>query len=206
MIKSRKDYTYYNKSDKIISGRDKKSFKRILIELLFPDLIGKFLSLLRKLEYIQNTKQPFIISIYKIFLKKRFKTLSLKLGFSIPINAFGPGLVIPHYGTIIVHGDSKVGAFCVLHTSTCLAGEGIILGDNTYISTGVIITSSTHLKNSVSIAANSLVNKSFESESILIAGSPAKVKKNRNSWFEVDGEKFKQRIERISELKKQIYS
>ena len=40
------------------------------------------------------------------------------------LNSLGYGAVIPHYGTIVVNGDARLGNYCVLHTSTCIAGGG----------------------------------------------------------------------------------
>lgn len=48
------------------------------------------------------------------------------------------------------------------------------IGDNVYIGPGAKIYGGIQLGNNIAIAANSSVNKSFEENSILIAGSPAR--------------------------------
>lgn len=110
--------------------------------------------------------------------KIRFKKLSLKLGFSIGPNVFGYGLVIPHWGTIVVGDSNRIGNYCVLHTSTCITDNKKEIGDALYVSAGSIITSKITLGNNVSIGAKSLVNKSFNNENILLTGSPASIKNN----------------------------
>ena len=199
MINNKSELQYYLEADRIISGR-KNNFSRFVIFPLFIDPIGKFLYLLRMVEYYENQHKSYrrFISFY---YKLRFKRIGLKLGFSIPPNVFGPGLYIPHYGTIVVNQNAKIGKNCVLHTQVCIAGNDIkIIGDNAYISTGVVITGLVNLGNDISIASNSLVNKSFNENSILLGGTPAKKLKNRDSWFKLDGKVFANRINKIENL------
>lgn len=68
---------------------------------MFTDEIWRYQRSLRWLEYYTNVggRKNFIM---KVIEKLRFHNLSMKLGFSIPINTFGPGLAIVHYGTIVV--------------------------------------------------------------------------------------------------------
>ena len=54
----------------------------------------------------------------RYYYKYRFRKLGMKLGFTISENVFGYGLVIPHYGTIVVGSGNRVGNYAVLHTST----------------------------------------------------------------------------------------
>lgn len=73
---------------------------------------------------------------YRFINKIRYKSLGIKLGFTIPINVFGYGLVIPHYGTIVVGAGNTIGNYAVLHTSTCITAGNKIIGDALYLSTG----------------------------------------------------------------------
>jgi serine acetyltransferase len=94
----------------------------------------------------------------------------------------------------------------VLHTSTCInVKERVNLGDNIYISTGVIIAGNVELGDSVTISANSFVNKNIEGSNILVGGTPAKVLKQRQSWYLEDGKEYEQRIALIHELKQTLY-
>lgn len=161
---------------------------------------------LRKVEYLSD-KPGILNKVMRTLAKNKFNRLSVKLGFSIAPNVFGPGLYIPHYGTIVVNGNARVGANCVLHTSTCIAGsEYKKLGDNLYISTGVIISGNTNIPDNVTISANSLVNKSVAESNVLMGGSPAKVIKSRPAWYACDDhEEFAEAVQEIKELRKKIF-
>lgn len=127
-----------------------------------------------------------------------------KLGFSIGHRCFGYGLVIPHYGTIVVGPTNKIGNFAVLHTSSCIASVGSVIGDGFYLSPGAKITKKVVLGDSVTIGANSVVNKSFLNGNVLIAGMPGKVIKESIPWYERDGEVFKKRHDMVESLRKNI--
>lgn len=112
-----------------------------------------------------------------------------------------------HYGTIVVTANCEVGSNCVLHTSVCIAGSSKkIIGDNVYISTGVIIAGQIDLASNVTISANSFVNNNFTECNILIGGSPARKLKERQVWYNLDGEIYKNRIIKIERLKGRLYA
>ena len=54
----------------------------------------------------------------------KFRKQSLLLGFSIPINTFGPGLAIVHYGTIVVSKYAKVDKNCRIHACANIGVSG----------------------------------------------------------------------------------
>jgi len=181
MISSKKDYFMYCEADKIALGRYTYRLKDKLARLIAPDFIWKFQRLLRKVEYYKNVKNNGVINkfIY-FFLKQKMKQLSLKLGFSIPENVFGPGLAIVHYGTIVVNQNAKVGSNCRIHPCTIIGasagtGKAPRIGDNVYIAPGAKIFGDIKIPSNCAIGANSVVNKSFEEEGMMIAGIPAKV-------------------------------
>ena len=118
---------------------------------------------------------------------------------------FGYGLLIPHYGTIVVNGSVKAGNYCVLHTSTCIGGKGKVIGDGLYLSSGAIIMGSeVMLGNNISIASNSLINKSFPDSNVLLAGTPAIIKSTSLPWYERDGDDFKRRVKTIEKLRQEM--
>ena len=69
-----------------------------------PPLTGyrvwKFQVALRKHEYYANTGRSLFGRIMKKFWGAVHEIYGVRLGFSIPINVFGPGLRINHYGQI----------------------------------------------------------------------------------------------------------
>ncbi|MDK0822926.1 serine O-acetyltransferase [Clostridium perfringens] len=99
--------------------------------------------------------------------------MSVKLGFSIPINTIDEGVGIFHYGTIIINGNAKIGKRCHIHCHTNFA-DGVIIGNDVYIGPGVKILNNVKIADGIRIGANSVVNKNFLEPNITIAGVPAK--------------------------------
>jgi serine O-acetyltransferase len=180
MIKNREDYKKFILADNISSGRVNISKAKKIFLFFFPDKIWEFQILLRKCEYYKNNSDRLLFKLLYSFYKYKFRKKSLALGFSIPENVFGPGLCIPHYGTIVVNANSKVGANCKIHVCTNIGASGGTnkapkIGDNVYIAPGVKIYGDITIASNNAIAANSVVNKNFTDEGNLIGGVPAKI-------------------------------
>lgn len=178
MINSKQDYLFYLEADRKALNKT-KGFIAEIKQLIYPDYIWSFQKKLRKLEYYKNCKRGILAKIYYVFLKLSFKKFSLKLGFSIPENVFGAGLAIVHYGTIVVNPRAKVGSNCRIHPCSNIGASGgnseaPQIGDNVYIGPGAKLYGDIMIGNNIAIAANSSVNKSFNEDNIMIAGSPAK--------------------------------
>lgn len=183
------------------TGKFKWTLKDRIIHLFYPNYIMRYLKSMRFCQYSSNNKQftPHLWPLI-IFHKIRFYKLGIKLGFSIGYKTLGYGVVIPHNGTIVVGGSNRIGNYAVLHTSTCITGNGKIIGDALYLSTGAKITSRIELGNNISVGANSVVNKSFNSN-LMIAGAPAKQIKYADAWYIRDGEPYKDRVCKVENLK-----
>lgn len=180
MIRSKQDYLNYLSQDKKALGIGKVTIINKLISLISPNHIWTFQKRLRKLEYYSNCKDQGLYKIYKYYLMYKFKNISLKLGFSIPINVFGPGLAIVHYGTIIINGATKIGANCRMHACVNIGASGgqkeaPQIGDNVYIAPGAKIYGDIKIANNTAIGANAVVNKSIDRENTMVAGIPAKI-------------------------------
>ena len=191
MILSKKDLKYYIQQDLLMNGKQNLSFRRQLLFVFFPDYTILFLRTLRKTEYYYNCKTNKIItSICYYIYRIRLRRLGLKLGYSIPINVFGPGLSLPHYGTIIVNPNAHVGANCRLHACVNIGASGgdtnaPQIGDNVYIGPSAILFGNIRIADNVTIGANATVNKSCDKTNVALAGSPAKiVKEDYPSWVE----------------------
>lgn len=174
MIKSRNDYVRYLQMDEQSLG-----IKRGLRTYLFDD-IWSYQKTLRKLEYLINCSNGIIGKVITNYYRIVHRKKGRKLGFSIPPNVIGPGLAISHAGTIVINGKAKIGANCRLHVCVNIGadikhGKGApVIGDDCYIGPGVKMYGNIQIGNNVAIGANSVVNKSFDSNST-IAGSPAKI-------------------------------
>jgi serine O-acetyltransferase len=203
MILSKKQLKFYIAADRIMSGHPINcSVKEYLMDIFVPNDILNYLRLMRIVAYYENTKKNRNLSVKYIYYKRKFKKLGVKLGFSIGCNSFGYGLLIPHYGTIVVNGGIKAGCYCVLHTSTCIGGADKTIGNGFYLSSGsLVMGNEITLGDNISVAANSLVNSSFVESGILVAGSPAKKIKPSQPWYDRDGERYRNRVNIIEELK-----
>ena len=181
MIRSKDDYLKYLEADRIALSRPPRSIMSDFIALINPDYIWNFQRLLRRLEYLTNMKPSGPINcVLYLYLRLKFKKMSLRLGFSIPENVFGPGLAIVHYGTIVVNKNSRVGSNCRIHPDTNIgASSGIdrapCIGDNVYFAPGVKVFGDIQIPSNTALGANAVVNRSFNEEGTLIAGVPAKV-------------------------------
>jgi serine O-acetyltransferase len=180
MIKNKKDYSEYLRRDRIALKIYDSSIIQTLKNLFFTDPIWTFQKRMRKLEYYTNCKNFGIYRPYIILLKYRYRSISIKLNFTIPINVFGPGLSIVHYGTIVINRNVNVGANCRMHACVNIGASGgrpeaPQLGNNVYIAPGAKIYGDISIPNNTAIGANAVVNKSFTEENTVIAGIPAKV-------------------------------
>ena len=211
MIQSKRDLKFYIAADRIMNGfPERKSLKELFVNCLDRPVGGVILTYLRAMRtysYYKNTvKNKYSLRVLlMLFWHRRWNEMSIKLGFSIGPNSLGYGAVLPHHGTIVVNENAQIGNFAVLHTCTCIAGGDKKIGDFFYLSSGSQVVGSLVLGDNVSVAAHSLVNKSF-GDNVLLAGTPAIVKKEGyQAWYIRDGEKYVERVNRVMKLKKEIY-
>ena len=107
------------------------------------------------------------------------------MGWDIPINVFGPGLKINHFGLIVINDNVRIGAFCDIHQGVNIGQHGnCSTGNNVWIGPGAKLFGKIVIADGCAIGANSVVNKSFEEKGISIAGIPAKKVSNiGNKWI-----------------------
>ena len=180
MIESRSDYNYYVNCDKIaLKIPEKRIFPRPYL-----DEIWKYEITLRKTEYHHNISGKIHRIFYAIY-RLKLEKIGIKLGFSIPINVFGPGLSIAHRGTIVINPQCKIGKNCRIHEGVTVGATNgsnyaPIIGDNCFLGSGAKVIGEIIIGDNVAIGANSFVNKNFESN-VTIAGVPAKIISKKTS-------------------------
>ena len=195
MIQSKQDYKLYLQQDRIANNiPTSKGIQRIKFWLRnnFSNEEWKFIKTLRLLEYYINCKKSSSIlgGVKYLFIKYKFRKLSIKLGYSIPPNVFDYGLSLPHRGNIIVNSKCKIGKNCRIHVGTNIGASGghenvPNIGDNVYIGPGAKIFGKIEIVDNITIGANAVVNNSFSTPNVIIAGIPAKiVKENNPNWIE----------------------
>ena len=190
MISSYFEYKYYLEQDRIASQIppfDTLSSK--IKNLFFPNEQWRFIKALRFLEYCDNVIKGKFGGVIWLLAKYRFRRISIKYGYSIPINVFGPGLSLPHRGNIIINPNTQIGENCRIHVGVNIGahkGKAPKIGNNVYIGPGAIIFGDITIADNISIGANATVNKSFYESNVVIAGTPAKiVKADVPSWNKI---------------------
>lgn len=173
MIDSKETYIKYIEQDRLALGRKKDKRPH-----LFGDEIWKFERLLRRIEYYTNCKKSFVSKAVNKCYKARFHRLSVRLGFTIPINVFEEGLSIPHYGTIVVHGNAKIGKNCRLQEGVTIGAtngshESARIGNNCYFGSGAKVIGAVTIADDVAVGANAVVTKDITEPGTTWAGIPA---------------------------------
>lgn len=138
-----------------------------------------------------------------VYYRRRYGEMGVRCGFSIAPNVLGYGVVIPHFGTIVVGPTNNIGNYACLHTCTCITANGKQIGDNFAICTGAKATSPVVIGDNVTLAANSLLNKSFPEGNVLLAGSPAISKGARGAWWS-SSDNYNERVMHVEELKRSM--
>lgn len=181
LLDSKEKLSEWIKQDRVSCGYSaKSSLKECIYNLFAPNYILRFEKQLRIVEYLSNCKSGLFWRVILLFFRLELRRLELRLGFTIPINVFGPGLSIAHYGTIIVSQDASIGSNCRLHAGVNIGASAgkkgaPHIGDNVYIGPGAILFGSIVIADNISIGANSTVNKSFETKNVVVAGTPARI-------------------------------
>lgn len=199
---TRQELKFYIEADLIMNGHDRrdKGFYSRLKTLFNPDIILLYLKTLRMVEFYESNAN--IINKFKgKYWSYRLRKLGYKTGFSISTGVLGYGVVIPHYGTIVVGSGNTIGNYAVLHTSTCITAGRKKIGNAFYCSTGAKVLNDIELYDAVTVGANAVVNKSVEESNVLLVGIPAKIKQKEEYWYLKAGEKFTARVEKCEKLR-----
>lgn len=155
--------------------------------VIYPNHIITYIRLLRKYTCYRKNGNIFQKILSRIMLI-RINRLSYKLGFYIPKDVFGPGLYIPHFGSIIVNPRAKIGSNCQINNNVVIGqvgGKAPVIGDNCFIGSGAIICGDIFIGNNCWIGANAVVTKSINEDNVLIAGNPAKIiSRKESNWVE----------------------
>jgi serine O-acetyltransferase len=156
----------------------------LTVRAFMLDPLMRFLLLQRLLEYVLNTRKPAIVALP---VRLWYRRLSLRLGFSLGPNIFGPGLAIVHHGLLIIDPTTRIGKNCRIHMGVHIGGAAQFvepgtesqysprIGDNVYIGPGAKIYGPVRIGNNCTIGANAVVTRSFPEDGLTLAGVPARV-------------------------------
>lgn len=204
MIRNKKELRFYIMADMMMNrGVFRQTFANCLKEFFSPDYIMRYLIAMRKYSFYKH--QRGVKRLLSIYYSIQYRRLGMKLGFSIGPDVFDYGVVLPHYGTIVVGDVNRIGAYAVLHTSTCITALPKKIGNNLYLSTGARITTGDNIGDNVMVSANSVVTNGFPEGNVLLVGMPAVVKKKIPAWYEYMGGNSSKRVKAIENLKMQMF-
>ena len=117
---------------------------------------------LRLTEYWCNTQTHVLGRGVGALLRQRLQAAGRRLGYTIPINVVGPGLRLPHVGTIVINGAARVGANCQVLQGVTLAahhGRSPELGDDVYVAPNATLVGGIRVGERAWIGAGSVVTK-----------------------------------------------
>jgi len=163
VINNKSDLIEYLNEDKRIMNTDRKKPS-------IHQVCWKYLILLRKAEYYTNVCGG---GGLKKWYQFRLNALSIKTGIFIPINTFGKGLALPHYGTIIVNESARFGDYCVIQAGVNVSAN-VHGGSYVYLAPGAKINENLTIADHVIVGSNCVVTHSVEYEGCTVAGVPAK--------------------------------
>lgn len=128
----------------------------------------RFVAALRLAEWIDATRAPRPV---KTVVRMRLRHYGRSFGFTIPMGTCGPGLKLPHWGTIVVSPKARIGANATIHTSVNIGGarEAPTIGDDCYISPGAKLYGPITLGDRCRVGMNAIVNQDFPDDSTIVA-------------------------------------
>lgn len=154
--------------------KGKTDFKSFVHHMKSPGF--KFLFFFRK------TKETRKINPLWLFYRLMYRRYFVKYGLQIPLNVkIGKGLLLPHFGGIVINSGSVIGDNCNILQNVTLGNikrgkyKGApIIGNNVYLGPSATIVGRVHIGNNVLVAANSFVNFDVPDNSLVI-GNPAQI-------------------------------
>lgn len=128
-----------------------------------------FIRHLRRTEYYVGKAGP-IYKLLCLYSKWRLKKVSTFTGITIPYGVCAPGLMLYHYGSIVVNGNARIGKNCCIQNNVNIGNnskgsqKSPQIGDNVYIGPGAVLYGDITIANNCFIGANAVVNKSVTEE------------------------------------------
>lgn len=146
--------------------------------------VVKYIFALRHVEYymdrMNSVNNPFQKSIYQIkifYWLSKLRKLSYITQFQIPSFTVGKGLVIWHWGPIIINPKTRIGENCTLNPMVVIGhknpGEGAPrIGNNVFIGAGSKIIGNIHIGNNVTIGQNVVITNDIPDNAIIVSQKP----------------------------------
>lgn len=182
-MRTKKETDFYIKADAIMN---KVAWHRSWFgNIFYPSKLRQYMVALRKLEYysVPCRKRHPLYFFFHLYYHIRYDRLGYQLGFEIPLYSLGYGCRLPHHGSIVLNGATKIGNYCCLMNLVTFAdGNPKIVGNEVFIGTNIVVAKDIRIADGCKLSACSFVNKSFKTPNMLIGGIPAKELKACSPW------------------------
>lgn len=134
----------------------------------------------------RNVNLPVLRQLLLVLCLIWQKLIELSTGISIPASVqIGHSLYIGHFGNIIINANSSIGNNCNISQGVTIGVSGRnskrgvpIIGDNVYLGVNAVIIGKIMVEDNVLIAANSLINKDVEMNSVMMGVPAVKISDN----------------------------
>lgn len=180
MIQSKEDLKEYLTCEKALYfGGEKTSLPVSFFLRSKTYRIWQYLWTLRHAEYHKNQKS-IGNRIAFVFFHRRKYILGHRLGFEIPENCVGKGLMIYHIAPIVLNEDARMGNFCCIAGEFCLGNTGPgtgspILGNGVNVGWGSCVIGNVKVADRVVLGAGCVLTHSVEKPGARVAGVPARI-------------------------------
>jgi serine O-acetyltransferase len=156
----------------------------LTLRTVLVDPVARFTILMRFYEFLLNTGKPALVRIPVLLW---FRRRSIRLGFSLGPNIFGPGVAIVHYGLLIINPRTRIGKNCRIHMGTHIGASAHFvtpdeaddfsprIGNNVYLAPGCKLYGPIRIGNDCVVGTNAVVTHSFPEDGLILAGVPAKI-------------------------------
>lgn len=148
----------------------------------------KIFSYLKNLRYAEYHKNKSCLSLplglksayhtlCMLYRYRKLRNLAFETGFQIDPGSFGKGLMIYHYGSIVVNGNARIGDYATIYPGVVIGAKSNgfpRLGHHCFIGAGAKVLGGVIIGNNVTIAPNAVVVKDVPDNAI-VAGIPAKI-------------------------------
>lgn len=111
----------------------------------------------------------------------RKNRLGSRLGFIISAGCFDEGLMIWHYGSVIVNPNARIGKNCQIHGNCCIGNarmdsqDSPVIGDNVNIGQGAQILGGIRIADGVTIGAGAVVVNDILTPGATVVGIPGHI-------------------------------
>ncbi len=177
MIRSRAELKEYLACERALYFREKGGSvfaARLMRSKMYR--IWQYLWALRHAEYYKMRSGPLSRAAF-VWYHRRKNMLGARLGFEIPENCVGKGLLIYHIAPIVINEDARIGEDCRITGNFCAGNTGPgtaspILGDRIMAGWGSCVIGDVYVADDVAIGAGCVVTRSVKQQGARVVGVP----------------------------------